>query len=631
MEFPVDNLPSMLDRIDTPDTLLDSLPDAAMLIDLDTDRVLSANFAASQLLGFDRVAPPKFGAIIGNALAQFVVFVEEVDYRGEAWTRDVQLHESKGAPLNCELRGKQVSGHRSLLLLVIADLNEQARRDQIVETNALHRAGVSEWKHAQAFFAELERQNQLILNAAGEGIYGVNAEGKTTFLNRAAQEMLGWTAEDLLGYDIHAKIHHHHLNGEIYHSHDCPIYRSFRFEQVNRIEDEVFWRKDGKPIRVEYVSTPIYDQNVLVGAVVIFRDITERKENERKLREALDQIEQLRDRLEQENAYLQEAISRERAHLDIVGNSPAIDQILRKIDAVAKTDATVFITGETGTGKALVASAIHKESGRSGRSLIHFKCGSVAPEAVEAELFGQVRGAFPGAMRDQPGKLELAHGGTLFLDDIEELPHEAQSRLLNALQTRTVIRLGDTRARSINVRVIASTALTAQRAIQDNSIREDLLYFLNVFPIECVPLRNRKEDIPLLAGHLLQISCNRYNRPVPIITQHTMRQLLDYHWPGNVGELRNVIERATIVSDGGKLNVDFLGQEGSRSGKQVRILTETQAQQLLRENLVACLRETNGRVSGPGGAAAILQLKPTTVYSRIKTMEIREEEWRDGT
>ncbi len=236
-----------------------------------------------------------------------------------------------------------------------------------METERLHRGGLIEWKRAHQFFSELEHQNQLILNAAGEGIYGVNAEGKTTFLNRAAQEMLGWTAEDLLGKPIHDIIHHHHLNGDLYHSHDCPIYRSFRFEQVNRIEDEVFWRKDGRPIRVEYVSTPIYDQQVLAGAVVIFRDITERKENEKKLRDALDEIANLRDRLEQENAYLQEAITTERAHHEIIGTSPAVRQLLTRIELVAGTDATVLISGEAGTGKALVANAIHEASPRRRR------------------------------------------------------------------------------------------------------------------------------------------------------------------------------------------------------------------------------------------------------------------------
>lgn len=617
----------MLDRIDSPHQLIDSLPDAALLLDLASDRILTMNNVAARLLGVHQDERLRFSRLLADALPDFVVFIDEIDHRGDGWTRDVRIRNFEGAVLNCELRGRLVSGHPDLVLLVILDLDVLEERNQIVETNALHRSGVNEWRRAQSFFAELERQNQLILNAAGEGIYGVNAEGKTTFMNRAAQEMLGWLPEDLLGKNIHDIIHHHHLNGDVYHAHDCPIFRSFRFEQVNRIEDEVFWRKDGKPIRVEYVSTPIYDQNVLVGAVVIFRDITERKENERKLHEALEQVDALRDRLERENAYLQETISRERAHHEIVGNSPGIEQVLRKIDLVSPTDATVLITGETGTGKALIANAIHKDSDRGRRPLIHFKCGSVASESVEAELFGQVRGAFEGATRDQPGKLELAHGGTLFIDDVEELPIEAQSRLLSALSMQSVTRLGDTRARPVDIRVIAATTLPVHRALETKAIREDLLFYLNVFPIECVPLRARKEDIPLLVDHMLKIACGRYNRDVPVVTQSTMQQLIDYGWPGNVGELRNVIERASILTTGKKLVVDLLGHSAPKDGAQATIRTESEMRDLMRANLVACLIETNGKVSGPDGAAALLGIRPTTVYSRIKTLKIHKAEW----
>lgn len=432
------------------------------------------------------------------------------------------------------MRARFLGNAPDLVLLLLIDLDLLEMRARIAETTGLHRAGLDEWKRAESFFAELERQNQLILNAAGEGIYGVNAEGKTTFVNRAAQEMLGWTTEDLLGRDIHSMIHHHHMDGDAYPAHDCPIYRSFRFEQVNRIEDEVFWRKDGKPIRVEYVSTPIYDQRVLAGAVVIFRDITERKEGERKLREALDEVAALRDRLEQENAYLQEAITTERAHHDIIGTSPAIRQVLSRIDLVAQTEATVMISGETGTGKALVATAIHKASPRSRRPLIHFKCGSVAPEAVEAELFGQIRGATPGAVRDKPGKLELAHGGTLFLDDVQELPVEHQGKLLHSLQSKTVTRMGDVRAKPVDIRVIAATTLPPEKAVSSGRLREDLLLHLNVFPVTCAPLRDRIEDIPLLATHILDIASRRLNRPAPVITEGTMAQMMRYDWPGNV-------------------------------------------------------------------------------------------------
>jgi PAS domain S-box-containing protein len=619
------NNTTMLTTPDISDSLLLALPEATLVLDTATDRILALNAHAADLLKTQQDA--RFSPLLGPNVPSFIVFAEEVDHRGESWTRDIAIQDAEGDAKACEIRARQLPGQPECLLITLLDLEELERRAQVTETTELQRAGLLEWKRAQGFFAELERQNQLILNAAGEGIYGVNAEGKTTFVNRAAQEMLGWSVEEMLGRDIHNMIHHHHLNGDVYHSHDCPIYRSFRFEQVNRIENEVFWRKDGKPIRVEYVSTPIYDQQVLAGAVVIFRDITERWESEKRLRAALDEVAALRDRLEEENAYLQEAITSERAHHDIIGASPAVQRVLAQIDLVAKTEATVLITGETGTGKALVGSALHKASARSRRPLIHFKCGSVAPEAAEAELFGQVRGAFPGAVRDKPGKLELAHGGTLFLDDVAELPVNIQGRLLHALQTRSVTRLGDTRAKDIDVRVIAATDHTPENAVRSGQLREDLMLFLNVFPITCAPLRDRIDDVPLIAAHLLDIACRRLNRPRPVITEGAMRQLMSYDWPGNVRELHNVIERAAIVSKGKKLIIELGQTETSAAISSMTVKTESEMQKLVRDNIVACLRETQGRVSGANGAAALLGVRPTTFYSRVKTLKIEDFEW----
>ncbi|SHL48948.1 PAS domain S-box-containing protein [Roseovarius litoreus] len=614
------------------DSLVSALPQAAVVVDTASDRVAGWNEAAAKLLTGQSEAPGdiRFSGLLGPSLPRFVVFMEEVDHRGESWTRDVGLTSLEGQTVRCEIRARPLPDHPGLVLLVLTDLTAFERRTAMVETAKMHRAGLSEWKRAERFFAELERENQLILNAAGEGIYGVNAEGKTTFVNRAAREMLGWTGEDLLGRNIHAIIHHHHLNGDVYPAHQCKIYQSFRFEKINRVDDEVFWRKDGKPIRVEYVSTPIYDQQVLVGAVVIFRDITERKENERKLHEALQEVALLRDQLEQENAYLQEAITSERAHHDIVGSSPAVKQIRTRIDLVAPTDATVLITGETGTGKALVANAIHKASARSRRAMITFKCGAVSPDDIEAELFGQVRGAFPGSTRDKPGKLELAHGGTLFLDDISELPLETQGRLLQTLQTGTVTRLGDTRAKALDLHVIAAMNDTPDRAVKSGKLREDLLFFLNVFPISCAPLRERLEDIPVLASHLLGITCRRLNLAQPTITERAVQQMMDYRWPGNVRELRNVLERAAIVSGGGKIILELgLAQSGTNSdGAPIR--TEAEMDRMIRDNLIACLRETGGKVSGPGGAAELLGVRPTTLYSRINRFGIEESDWRVG-
>ncbi len=617
----------MLDTDMAPDSLLDALPEAAIVVDLAQDRLLRANPRAEHLLGVSRTGGVHMSALLKAALPQFIVFVDEIAHRGEAWSRDLVLNSMTGTPVNCELRGRMIDTAGRHLLLTVLDLAELDQHARLAEVADLYRSGLREWQRTQEFFAELERQNQLILNAAGEGIYGVNAEGKTTFVNRAAQEMLGWNPEDLLGRDIHSIIHHHHLGGEVYRVQDCPIYHSFRFEQVNRIEDEVFWRKDGKPIRVEYVSTPIYDHKVLAGAVVIFRDITERKESELRLRRAMAEVADLRDRLEQENEYLQETITSERAHHDIIGHSPVIQQLLTQIDLVAQTDATVLLTGETGTGKALVASAIHAGSPRKRRSLIHFKCGSVAPDALEAELFGQIRGAFPGALRDKPGKLELAHGGTLFLDDLEELPLEMQGRVLEALRTRQVTRLGDTRTREIDIRAIAASTRNVERIVAEGGLRKDLYLMLNVFPILCRPLRDRREDIPDLVAHVLDRACKRLNRPKPVVTEGAMQRLMAYDWPGNVRELNNVIERAAIVSKGRKLIVELGAGETGPEGPHPRVRTEREIHEAIRSNLIACMREVEGRVAGEGGAAALLGVPATTLYSRLKTYRISRDDW----
>ncbi len=610
------------------DPLLEAVPHATLILDTAEDSVVCANQLARRLLAEMPETEFRFAPHIAGNFEGFLVFLDEVDHRGQAWRRDIPLQDRDGLALHCELRGRPLGKSPHLIMLTLIDLNEMARHDQIAEAGEVQRLGLLEWQRAQAFFTELERQNQLILNAAGEGIYGVNADGKTTFVNRAAREMLGWSAEDLLGRDIHSMIHHHHLNGEFYPAHDCPIYQSFRFEQVNRIEDEVFWRKDGKPIRVEYVSTPIYDQNVLAGAVVIFRDITERKENERRLHNAMEEVQALRERLEQENAYLQETIASERAHHDIIGGSPAVLQLLSKIDLVAGTEASVLISGEAGTGKALVASAIHKGSARRRRSLIHFKCSAVTSDAIEAELFGQIRGAFPGALRDKPGVLELAHNGTLFLDDVDELPLNLQGRLLHALQERTVTRLGDARARDIDLRVIAASRRNLETLVRKGAFREELLMFLNVFPIACLPLRDRREDIPALAAHFLSLSCKRLNIKPPIISNLSMEKLLAYDWPGNVRELQNVIDRGSIISTGGKLQIDLAVTPPRDTNAAATVLSEAEMDAAQRNNLLSALRRTKGKVAGNDGAADLLGVQPTTLYSRIKKWQITADEWQ---
>ena len=532
-----------------PDSRLAYVLIPALILNLAEDRIVAANAQAARLFETPVLHGCAFAPFLDGSVSDIRLFFEEVLHRGTAWTRSVALKTAIEKSLEVEIRSRRIDQSDTLLMLAFLDLDEMEIRARRTEDAKIQRGGLMEWQRAQVFFSELERQNQLILNAAGEGIYGVNADGKTTFVNRAAQEMLGWTAEDLLGRDIHSMIHHHHLNGDHYPSHDCPIYHSFRHEEVSRTEDEVFWRKDGKPIRVEYVSTPIYDHIVLAGAVVIFRDVTQRKENERRLREAMDEVAALRDKLEQENTYLQEAISIERAHHDIVGVSPATQALLARVELVSRTSANVLITGEPGTGKSLVASAIHKDSDRRRRPIIHFHCGSASNEMMEDELFGHVRGGSINALKDKAGSLELANGGTLFLDEITEIPLEQQGRLLNALQSGFVSRQGETRKREINVRIIAATNKDLKKEIAEGNFREDLYHRLNVIPIYVPALADRKEDIPLLAEKFLSDIADDYGDQVKSFSNEAMDYMVNLPWTGNVRELRNVVERLVIMCD----------------------------------------------------------------------------------
>ena len=570
--------------------------------------IVAANDAAAQLLADEHLPGKDFAGFLVGRLPELIVFTEKVDHYKTSWTRDLPIVSAAGREIDTEIHGTTVShGGATYLVMQIIDMAAYDTRSQNVSTHKLHARGLMEWDRARDFFREMENENRLILDAAGEGIYGINLEGKTTFVNNAAQEMLGWTKGDLLGEDIHAMIHHHHLDGRKYPSRECPIYHSFRNEQVNRVEDEVFWHKNGRPIQVEYTSTPIYDQQVLAGAVVIFRDVSERRENERKLRAAMDQIDALRERLEQENEYLQEEIRNVRSHYDLAGSSPAIMRTLAQIELVAKTQSNVLITGEGGTGKSLIASAIHKSSSRAKRPIIRINCAGISPSTFESELFGHVRGAFQGAVHDRTGKI------------------------LKTLQEQSLERLGDNRISKINVRVIASSSKDLTACIRNGTLRQDLYFYLNVFPIECQPLRERLSDIPELTQHFLTLACERLNLQKPTITKANIRQLQDYHWPGNVRELQNVVERGAILSRGEKLILDL--QKGTgRAGAadQPDILTEQQMHELQVSNIIACLKQCGGRVSGEEGAAQLMGIKPTTLYSRIKKYGIVLDETEEN-
>lgn len=475
----------------------------------------------------------------------------------------------------------------------------------------------NEAAESERFFRDVARDNRLILEAAGEGIYGVNAEGKTTFVNPAAARMLGWDADELTGMAMHETVHHSHSDGSHYHNHDCPIYAAFRDGAVHHVSDEVFWRKDGSFFFVEYTSTPIKDRDVVVGAVIVFRDISQRREADMKLRDALAEVGRLREKLERENAYLQEEIRIEGNRRGIIGKSPAMQQVLRQIEVAASSRSNVLIAGETGTGKELIARAIHEGSLRGDQPFIRVNCTTLSRAESEIELFGD-------AGQNRTGRFDLAEGGTLYLEEAGDLPPQAQERLLRLLEQSEPQPDGIGRKR--DVRIVASSSRDLKGAAKRGSFLNELFYRLNVIAIEAPSLRERRDDIPLLAAHFLS-GVNRKLRVSSAlrISNADMQRLAQYAWPGNARELQNVIERGAILARGGQIRIDL--PEPARAYRianaAAQVVTEDARRDRDRANILAALEACSGKVFGHGGAAELLGIKPTTLASRIKSLGIR--------
>ena len=321
---------------------------------------------------------------------------------------------------------------------------------------------------------------------------------------------------------------------------------------------------------------------------------------------------------------------------EIVGASSAYRKVLKRIAMVAPTDSTVLIQGETGTGKELVALEIHKISRRKDQPLVRVNCASIPKELYESEFFGHVRGAFTGAFKDRVGRFEAAHGGTLFLDEIGEVPLDLQSKLLRALQEKQYERVGDERTKRADVRIIAATNRDLKQEVEAGRFRQDLYYRLNVFPVEVAPLRERREDIPLLAKYFVGLLAKELKCPKPRLTEAGVASLKNYDWPGNVRELRNVIERAIIVAGGKALDFELpmanvapmlsLPVFETRDSVEPEFLTEPEIQRRERENLRIVLQKSGWKIKGADGAAELLGVKPTTLISRIKKMGLKRQD-----
>jgi PAS domain S-box-containing protein len=371
----------------------------------------------------------------------------------------------------------------------------------------------------------------------------------------------------------------------------------------------------------------------LIALLVASKDVTERNEAERRLRAAFEENARLREELERERDYLREEVQVSMNFGRIIGESPALKKMLARLEAVAQTGASVLIQGESGVGKELVAHVIHARSPRSNGPLVKVNCASIPHELFESEFFGHVRGAFTGAHRDRVGRFQLADGGTIFLDEVGEIPLSLQSKLLRVLQESEYERVGDEATHRVDVRVIAATNRDLEKAVAEGRFREDLYYRLSVFPIDVPPLRERSDDVVQLASHFLERTCKDFGNRLLTLSRQQAALLKRYDWPGNVRELKNVIERAVILSQGKVLRLDLamaniLGDgaaarppDATKSSQSV-VMTETELRDLERTNVLNALRVADWRVSGPNGAARLLGIKATTLTDRLKKLGI---------
>lgn len=448
------------------------------------------------------------------------------------------------------------------------------------------------------------------LSELPEAVFWFDEKARLMEVNNAACKYWGYTREEFLQmtiFDVNPN-----MDPETWEAHwNNKIADSTTFESSHR-------KKDGTVFPVD-ITDNFIKLNGKTYSCAIVRDITERKRREASLRGALEEIRELREKLQAENNYLYEEIETQNNFGEIVTGSSKFKKVLKKVEQVAGTSSTVLITGESGTGKELLARAVYQLSRRSERSLIKVNCAALPANLIESELFGHEKGAFTGALHKKLGKFELADGGTLFLDEIGEMPIELQAKLLRAIQEGEIERLGSESPMNVDVRLIAATNRDLEKEIQAGNFREDLYYRLNVFPINSIPLRKRKEDIPILTRYFCEKLGKKLGRKITNIPQKAIDKLMSYDFPGNIRELENLIERGIITARAGKLNLsDFNPKQKRIQPQSFQNLEEVQKQYI-----IEVLQHTEWRVSGEKGAALILDVPATTLYSKMERLGIK--------
>lgn len=453
------------------------------------------------------------------------------------------------------------------------------------------------------------------INQSSDMIFWLNENGSFRYFNDTFAEMTGYSREEIQKM----KMLDFFPNFQLHQFQDAWA----RLKQGNVLSREIeITCKDGSTLFVESLVKMIKFEGKEYSSTVL-RDIRTRKAQEFELRKRLEEIENLRRQLEKENVILKEEIQVEQSSTNIISRSPNYKKVLRQVGQVADTNATVLILGETGTGKELIAKAIHSLSSRNKRPMIKVNCSALPENLIESELFGHEKGAFTGAFQRKQGRFELANGGTLFLDEIGEMPLDLQAKLLRVLQEGEFERVGGVETIEVDVRVIAATNRNLEEQVAKGKFREDLFYRLNVFPIFNIPLRERKEDIQPLVRHFIEKYNQKLGKHIEEIPQSVLKELEEYEFPGNIRELENLLERAVILSPGKKLVANFQFKK-SKSGDKTVFKTMDEMQ---RQYIIEALRRTNGKVSGQDGAADLLGMNDKTLYSRMQKLNIGRHDY----
>ncbi len=595
-------------KLDNYHWLFRKAPTMATLIDGD-GRYLDVNDALLARLGFAReeMVGHRPAEFVSEASAQRIEneFVPTLRRTGKLENKPIAFLTKSGEEVEC----------------ITNSLVEHDPGGSLVRTVAIYTEAADQAK-ADFKYRDLYRATPAMLHT-------LDASGCIVTVTDHWLQKMGYTRDEVVGRPI----------VEFFGNADRKKFVGNRVQKVIEggefnNEERQMVTKDG--IVLDLLMSAISDRDAagrVNQVLVASKDVTQRNRAERALRKSLAENAHLREELERERDYLREEVNVAMNFGRIVGKSPALKYMMAQIEAVAETPASVLILGESGVGKELVAREIHAQSPRADGPLVKVNCASIPKDLFESEFFGHVKGAFTGAHRDRVGRFQLADGGTIFLDEIGEIPVELQGKLLRVLQESEFERVGDDITKYVDVRVIAATNRNLERLVMSGDFREDLFYRLSVFPIEVPPLRKRGDDVIQLAQHFLEGTCQDFGRKPMMLTRNQGDEIRNYDWPGNVRELKNVIERAVILSQGNVLRLDLSMQdtsaktdnepESDESAAEKLILTEHDMKDLQRENILAALGQTNWRVSGKDGAAELLGVRPTTLSDRIKSFGLR--------